>query len=560
MREQLIGPRLPRRLGIAIALAAVAALVAGPALAIPLPPTEEGRYVYDLAHIWARSTADRANAEITAIRDRTQAQIAVVSWPSNLGEVDTDLARRDAITIMDTWGVGRAGINDGLVVLFDMDDTLRHGQVYLYAGSGFVDRYLTPDEAAEITDGTMLPQARQGDLDAALLDGLAKIDHVVQPGGNPDRAGRTLLHSLIVGLLVGGALLILGAFIRTWWRRGRDARIPTIDDSVLLPAPPPELTPALAAVLRRDEVDHEAFTAALVDLGHRNLVTFSEHHGLIGGHKVDLVIPDPSTTDAAADDARRRPLGSAEMRLANDIGAKAVDGVLSASELKSGEGKKLFDAFKSSLGRAAVASGWFRDDPTKITGTWVGVGVGVIVAAAVAFFLFALDTSDDSSRLIRPGGEYLGLPIVFVVAVGVMILIAQRWLVARTESGAQTLAMALAYRNTLRFEINNARTIGQAVEKTTSRLPWITTPDELTVWAVALGLKNEIDHLIKETFKQDPQGTTWSPIWFTGTGGFGSVGDVSSMLSSISTTSTSSSGGGYGGGSSGGGGGAGGGF
>jgi uncharacterized membrane protein YgcG len=550
-----------RRAAAVVAVAWIlAAIAAGPTLAVSLPPTEPGRYVYDLAGIWTQATEGQANAQISTIRDRTQAQIAVVSWPSNLGSVNEALARSDAIRIMDTWGVGRAGVNDGLVILFDMDRTLQHGQIYLYGGKGFVASYLTPDEAAEITNGTMLPRAREGNFDAALLDGLARVDHVVQAGGNPDRAGQTVLHALLIGLIGGGALLVGALFVRTWWQRGRDARIPTIDDSVLLPAPPPALTPALAAVLRRDEVDNEAFTAALVDLGHRNLVAFAEHSGFLAGHKVDLVIPDPSTTDAAATDARQRPLGSAESQLARSIEAKATDGVLSASDLKGGEGKKLFDSFKSSIGRAAVASGWFRDDPTKITGLWVGVGIGVIVAAAVVFFLFAMDTSEDSSVLIRAGADYLVAPIGVAVLVGIAILIGQRWLVARTESGAQTLAMALAYRNTLRYEIKNARTIGQAVERTTSRLPWITTPDELTVWAVALGLKSEVDHLIKETFREDPQGGGWAPIWFVGTSGFGSIGDVGSMLSSISTTSASSSGGGYGGGSSGGGGGAGGGF
>src|SRR5436305_923869 len=83
----------------------------------------------------------------------------------------------------------------------------------------------------------------------ALLAGLAKVDHVAQAGGNPDRAGENLLHGLLAGFLDALALLVLGWFLRTWWQRGRDARIPTIDDSVLLPSPPPQLTPALAAVL-----------------------------------------------------------------------------------------------------------------------------------------------------------------------------------------------------------------------------------------------------------------------------------------------------------------------
>ena len=58
----------------------------------------------------------------------------MVSWPSEDFDVSTETAREDAITIINTWGVGRAGVDDGLVVLFDMDKgSTNHGQVYLYA-------------------------------------------------------------------------------------------------------------------------------------------------------------------------------------------------------------------------------------------------------------------------------------------------------------------------------------------------------------------------------------------------------------------------------------------
>jgi uncharacterized membrane protein YgcG len=107
-----------------------------------------------------------------------------------------------------------------------------------------------------------------------------------------------------------------------------------------------------------------------------------------------------------------------------------------------------------------------------------------------------------------------------------------------------------------------SHTVDEAVERTQSRLPWITTPDLLTVWAVALGLKDEVDDLIRETFETArATGTAaWHPAWYAGSDGFGSVGNLSGMIGSIGTTASSSSGSGYGGGSSGGGGGAGGGF
>jgi uncharacterized membrane protein YgcG len=550
---------------VGLAVAGVLSLVAAPTMALDLPPSQAGVSVYDLAHVWSPGTIASATASVDAIRGRTHAEIAIVSWPTGLSGVSTDLARTDAATIMDTWGVGRAGSNDGLVILFDLDDTLRHGQIYLFTGSGFRDLYLSDAEAHDIVDGTMLPRAKDGDLDAALLDGLARVDHVMQPGGNPDRTGQAILQALVSAAILGGTIGLVGLFLWTWRIRGRDARIPTIDDSVLLPAPPPGLTPALATVLRKDEVDDESFTAALVDLGHRGLVTFAEDDG--DKHHVNLVIPEQPGTDAAAEDARRRPLGPAETRLLDeirqrvgnaDVGGSAGDAVLGWQELRRGAGKELLKAFRSVLGRAALASGWFRDDPTALTGRWTSIGGALAIGALVAGAIFVFD-SGDNSNLVQAGRGYLVMPLALAGGTGVAVALLSRFLAARTADGAQTLAMALAYRNTLRFEIAQSQTIGQAVERTTSRLPWITTPDELTVWAVALGLKHDVDRLIKDTFKADPQGG-WSPLWYAGSGGFGSVGDVTSMLSSISTTAASSSGSGYGGGSSGGGGGAGGGF
>ena len=332
-----------------------------------------------------------------------------------------------------------------------------------------------------------------------------------------------------------------------------------VHDSVLLPAPPPGLTPAMATVLRKDGVDAEAFTSALVDLGHRGLLTFTETGTF--SKKVDLVVPDPPLADPASVDARRRPLGAAEQTLLGAIGDASIGGTVTSAMLKSGTGKKLQDGFKPAMGGAALASGWFRDDPTKIIGRWVGVAGVLGFGAALVFFFFLVDSS-DSSTLIKPGREYLGFPVLvdFLVAVGIGLT--SRFLAARTVDGAQTLAMALAYRNTLEFEIKASDTLDHAVAKTTSRLPWITTPDELTVWAVALGLKHDVDRLIKDTFKsvQQSGAAAWAPLWFVGSGGIGSVGDVTSMLGSISTTAASASGGGFGGGGGGGGGGAGGGF
>jgi uncharacterized membrane protein YgcG len=542
----------------------------GPSLAagMTLPPSQPGMYVYDFAGIWSPDTEARAQAVAEAIRTRTEAQMVAVSIPSGLSRVDPDIAIADARTILDAWGVGRRGVNDGLVVLFDMDTSKAHGQVAMFAGSGFEDAYLTASERERIITGDMLPRAVEGNLDQALLDGLNHIDRIAQPGGNPERTRERTVSWLVAIVALAGGLFVFGMFIRRWLLSGRDAPVPLIDDSVLLPAPPKGLTPALATTLQRNGVDNEAFTSALVDLGHRGLLTFKEQES--DAKKVDLMVPPEPLAEVPYLEARRRPLGSAEASLERAISRNAVDlptgwEVLTSDRLKAGEGKKLFEEFKADLGRAAKASGWFRDDPNRLPGRWTGIGIGLIVAAGIAAFLFAFDTSDNGNFL-RPGREVAAAALAIVAALGVAIIVFRGLLVARAADGSQTLAMSLAYRNTLRRELDTAGTVTEAVEHTQTRLPWITTPDLLTVWAVAFGLKDEIDALIRKTFEQAQQAglNTWSPAWFIGSspgsGSFSAVSGIGAAVGSISATASSSSGGGFGGGGSGGGGGSSGGF
>jgi uncharacterized membrane protein YgcG len=409
----------------------------------------------------------------------------------------------------------------------------------------------------------MLPAAKNGDLNGSLLGGLALVDGAVVPGGNPDRGRQDAANLAEVEVLVAAAAISFALFALTWWRRGRDARIPLIDDSVLLPSPPPGLTPALATVLANDGVDDQSFTAALVDLGHRGLLTFQQEDVSAKHPRVDLVVPPEPLDDPSSVEARQRPLGDPEAQLAASVASLSVGGLISSDRLRQGIGQKLKSAFKKDLGKAALASGWFRTDPRRIVGRWHVIGGAVAIVAVVIFVTQTMNTSNDSPNVVLSGSlagkEWLLAPVFLLLASGVAIAALARFLSARTKDGAQVLAMALAYRNTLRYEIARAQTVSEAVAGTRSRLPWITTPDELTVWGVAFGLNATIDALVKRSLVSDPLQTgRWVPVWYSGT--TASVGDFGGMLGSIGTTGASSSGGGYGGGGGGGGGGAGGGF
>ncbi|HEX7473202.1 MAG TPA: TPM domain-containing protein, partial [Candidatus Limnocylindrales bacterium] len=494
------------RAGLSLAVGGLLVALALPVgvAALDLPPAQPGRYVYDLAGVFSPPTIDRAQATIAAIKDRTGAEIAVVSWPSGQGTISPQEALADGRTIIDTWGVGRRDVNDGLVILFDMDASLsygqKHGQVTLATGGGFRDLYLTDGEAKAIVDEAMVPSAKIGDLDGALSAALARIDAAVVSGGNPAHAQTTALL-LAAGLVAGaGGGALLAFFLFTWWRRGRDAEIPLIDDSVLLPAPPPGLTPALATVLRKDAIDTDAFTSALVDLGHRGLIVFRQKES--DRKKLDFVVPPVPLDDPGAVDARRRPLGDAETALIGAVRTRAGasgDGVVSSDELRKGAGAKLYASFRKGLGKAAKASPWFRDDPTRLTGLWQAVGIVALVVAGVAAVVGAGEQGVAGDPGLRPHAEPLAIGCGLVAIAAVVMLVCSRFLAARTAEGGQVLAMALAYRNTLRHVIADAPGVEAAVANAQPRLPWIGTPDELAVWATALGLRKEIDDLFKRS-------------------------------------------------------------
>ena len=91
---------------------------------------------------------------------------------------------------------------------------------------------------------------------------------------------------------------------------------------------------------------------------------------------------------------------------------------------------------------------------------------------AVFWFFFVFDTS-ESSTMFKPGMTIFALPMLGAVAMGVVITFFSGRLAARTTDGAQALAMAPAYRNTLRDEPQAAKSVDQAVAPPQSKPPWV---------------------------------------------------------------------------------------
>jgi uncharacterized membrane protein YgcG len=570
-------------------LAALAAApVAGaspspPAAGPPFPEPIDGQAVYDHAGLFRPETIVAAESTIDAIEERTGAEVVVYTQPAGEYGLTTEETEAKARALIDQWGIGRAGFNDGMVIFFDMDPSNEHGQVQLYAAPGFESAYLSNAERQAIYENDMLPDLRSADFDGALSAALAKVDATATPEHASSLQNARQLNAAVG--LVGAPIVLLGlsgwAFMN-WRRFGKDP-VYLDDASVLMPAPPPDLTAASGAMIMDGGTSRRALTTAMLDLASRGLIAFREDGGGLFSSKKVGIDTSPDAGDAAIEAQRarnsRRPIGPAEdraLRALRGLGA-GEDGEFITPEELPKFGAKVGE-FDKALEEHVVARGWFAEKPSKIVGRWTGRGVLAIVAGVIALI----------AGLNIP---FSGLTLIGVAAIvgGVVVVGFAQAMPAVTMPGAMIRAMLAAYRRTLQKTMAQARSMEQVVAE--SGLDWLDTPDQAVVWGTALGLQAEIEGVLSRSLEDVEQGRAagtvpYFPVWYQNSNGSSFMGsaaaagsgaslfsdsgvpDIGGMMSALGTIGNSpsssgsgSSGGGFSGGSSGGGGGgAGGGF
>ena len=543
----------------------------------PYPDPVAGQAVYDTASLFSGATIARAEATIDAIEERTGAEVVVYTQVKP--GATTESTEDDAIALIDQWGVGRAGFDDGLAILMNVytePGGRVRGQVQLYAAPGFSALYLTNAERQRIFDDEMLPRLEDQDFDGALLVALERID-AAATGENAAQLQFARQLDAVIGIIggLGGFLLLTGYALFHWRRYGRDPYI--VDSpSIYLPAPPPELTAAGGALLYDGHSSRRTLTTALLDLASRDEIAFRPADQLLGPDEVTVEIREPNGQDPRIRLNRRNPISPAEQLALDKLAAEAEpeNGVPVLDKAALLEFGTSVSAFDSSLEAEVVRRGWFGEAPGKVTGRWRLIGVVEFVAAVGAFWLGATIPSGGFTLLA------IGLGAAGIFTFGIAGAMP-----ARTMPGATIKAMLAAYRRTLQAALAGARSMDQVVAE--PRLTWLETPDRAVVWSVALGLQDEAQAVLERSLEDLSTGRTTSaylPMWYGSWGGGGQGGsgggggvapgmmsgspipNLGGMFAALGTIGNSpSSGGGGGGGfsggsSGGGGGGAGGGF
>ena len=512
-------------------LSAAAAPPAGP----PYPAAVDGQRVYDYAHIFSDGAIASAAQTIAAIQARTGAEVAIYTQVKP--ESDTlDLANADALALMNQWGVGRKGFDDGLVIMFDMQDNLRHGQVSLYAGSGFKAAFMSNADRQKVFDSDMLPRLKDADFDGALSVAMSDIDAAATQT-HADELSRARIANSLVGFAAVLLAMVLAAFAYyRWYTRGRDP-IYVDDDSVLMPAPPDGLTPAMATLLMDDRTSSRTVSAAMIDLAARGLLQFKQESELIS-KKTLIGMTGKNALVATPEVGLFQAIGTW-------VGADGYIPATTAHELLPAITK-----MKGDLETLAVQKGWFTAKPSRVVGVWICVAVAEgLLSAPLFFWTFQLDAS----------GGLLGGGALVLAAVATAVI---AWFMpCRTQLGAMLQAMLAAYKRTLQWTLNRSGSMDEVVGS--KALPWVTTPDAAMAWGVAFGLNAEIETVLGRTVgasQASGRQVGWYPMWFSGSGGSGGWGgsgggtgggmfspgaipDVGSMMSSIGSIGSTGSGG-----------------
>ena len=562
-------------LAMGAALSATAVIAAGP----PFPDPTRGVRVYDEAQIFSADTVASAESTIRGIETRTRAQVAVYTQVVEDGR-STEEANDDALALLNQWGVGRKGFDDGLVILFDMYPGLQHGQVILYAGSGFRAAIMDNGEKQRVFDEDMLPRLKSGDYDGALTIALQRVDAAATPE-HAATLDRARIVDAVAGLFVAPGLVVLlvGFAGWKWLRFGRDP-VYLDDPSIHMAGPPAALTPAGAAFILAGGPTRRAFTAALLDLASRGTIAFVEEHtGFLGhtkkvGIQIRPTVSDPVTIAHRRRNQARR-LGPAERVAEGRV--EALDHT-STGYIKPEHLVGLATSvpkFDAALEEEVVARDWFHEKPTVVRRRWLQRAIGVGVLGGLLIY--------GGANLPSGGLVSVGIGLI-VAAVGVALI--GRVMPAVTLAGAMIRAMLAAYRRTLKKTMEAARSMDQVVAE--AGLPWLETPDQAVVWATALGLHREIEAVLDRTVEDQRDGraapgSAWVPAWYgtssggasgftaasaadfagggAGSGGLFSgsavpnIGGMMATLGSIGAAPSSSGGGSFGGGGGGGGGG-----
>ena len=195
---------------IALALMAVPACAADTAKGYTIDDVPNVRlqdvrqYVADPSAILSATARDTINAVLSRLEQSTGIETAVVMLPS-IGENDIfDFAHE----LFRKWGIGKKKSNNGLLILFVMD---QH-KVRFTTGYG-IEGTMTDAMSKRIQTTVMVPRFKQADWDGGMVEGVRAAAKVLDGSMSPDAddggGDDTFIAFFMLGLIVVVTIVVI---------------------------------------------------------------------------------------------------------------------------------------------------------------------------------------------------------------------------------------------------------------------------------------------------------------------------------------------------------------
>lgn len=136
----------------------------------------------------------------------TSTQIAVVTLPDLGSYAPAEMA----FAIMDNWGVGQKGKNNGIVMLIKPRNSAGRGEVFIATGLG-LEGVLPDGRVTRMIDQVMIPYLKGGDYFAAAEAGARALREMTRGEYTADQ--KPLAEKIYVYAIIGIFLLFLVLFI-----------------------------------------------------------------------------------------------------------------------------------------------------------------------------------------------------------------------------------------------------------------------------------------------------------------------------------------------------------
>ncbi len=196
-----------QRVGLALLLC----LLPLPVLAAAAIPALDDPVV-DTANALSASTRATLREQALQLQARKGAQLQVLVVPS----VGDDGIEAYAQRVFEQWQLGRAGVDDGVLLMVALQDR----RVRIQTGYG-LEGTIPDAYAARIIDKAIVPRLREGDLDQGLLDGSKVLVALIDGDPLPPQEDSSARNLLPADWRTGDsvvALTLLVGFLAGLWR------------------------------------------------------------------------------------------------------------------------------------------------------------------------------------------------------------------------------------------------------------------------------------------------------------------------------------------------------